>query len=300
MDYFHAIFFQIIQVIKTEKVIELKKYLNYICPIIGAVFMAFSVKNVYEPAGMVTGGFSGLGILAERVMDVPLWLTNLVLNVPLFAVAAWCVGKKLVLDSVMATFVYSVAIGLIPDMDFLEGDLFLSCIIGGMIMGLGIGLVLVVGASSGGVDMLSIIIHHNNSRISIPWIMFLIDSLIIFLGGLVFGWVKAIYSIISVWIVSFIVEKIVDGPGYSKACIVISSEYERISDRILSEIGRGVTGISRKGRYTNNEKTLLFCVSSRHEMSNIRKIVYEEDREAFMTITNVSEVLGEGFEKRQK
>ena len=78
-------------------------------------------------------------------------------------------------------------------------------------MGAGIGLVLLTGASSGGVDMLSIIIHHKNKRISVPWIMFRADSVIIVLGGLVFGWVKAVYSIISVWIVSYIMDKIVDG-----------------------------------------------------------------------------------------
>ncbi len=276
----------------------MKKYFNYICPIVGAVLMAFSVKNVYEPANMVTGGFSGLGILADRVIAVPMWLTNLVLNIPLFIIAAIFVGKKLVFDSLMATFIYSFAVGVIPEVNFLEGDLFLSCIVGGMIMGAGLGLVLITGASSGGVDMLSIIIHHKNNRISIPWIMFLTDSLIIILGGLVFGWVKAIYSIISVWIVSFIMEKIVDGPGYSKACLIISSEYKQISKRIIEEIGRGITGIGGRGQYTNDEKVLLFCVSSRHEMSNIRKIVYEEDKNAFLSITNVSEVLGEGFEKQ--
>lgn len=276
----------------------MKKYLNYICPVAGAILMAFSVKNVYEPAHMVTGGFSGLGILADRVFNVPLWLTNLVLNIPLFIIAGLFVGRKLVYDSLTATFVYSVATGFIPKVDFLEGDLFLSCIIGGMIMGAGLGLVLVTGASSGGVDMISIIVHHKNNRVRIPWIIFLTDSLIIILGGLVFGWVKAIYSIISVWIVSLIVEKIIDGPGYAKACLIISYKHKKISDRILEEIGRGVTGISGKGQYTNDEKMLLFCVSSRHQMSNIRNIVYEEDKNAFMTITNVSEVLGEGFEKR--
>jgi uncharacterized membrane-anchored protein YitT (DUF2179 family) len=121
--------------------------------------MAFSVKNVYEPAHMVTGGFSGLGILADRVFNVPLWLTNLVLNIPLFIIAGLFVGRKLVCDSLTATFAYSVATGFIPKVDFLEGDLFLSCIIGGMIMGAGLGLVLVTGASSGGVDMISIIVH---------------------------------------------------------------------------------------------------------------------------------------------
>lgn len=274
-----------------------KKYINYMYQISGAVLMAVAAKNVYGPSGMVTGGFSGLGILVEQTTGVPLWLTSLVLNIPLFIVAAILIGKKIVLESILATVVYSVATGLIPTVNFLEGDLFLSCIVGGMLMGAGIGLVLITGASSGGVDMLSIIIHHKNKRISVPWIMFMADSVIIILGGLVFGWVKAVYSIISVWIVSYIMDKIVDGPEQSKACIIISSEYEKIAHRIFDEIGRGVTGIHGDGLYTNSPKKILYCIVSRREMRDIRKLVFQEDKNAFMTIANVSEVLGEGFEK---
>lgn len=257
--------------------------------------MGFAVKEIYEPGGMVTGGFSGLSIIMDESFGIPLWLTNVILNIPLFIVAAIYMGKGLVLDSLGATIAYSVAVAVLPDMNLLEGDLFLSCIVGGMAMGAGLGLILYTGASSGGVDMLSIIIHHKNDRISIPWLMFFMDAVIILLGGVVFGWVRAIYSVISVWIVSFITEKIMDGPNYSKACIIISSKNMEISKRIMSELARGVTGIGGKGMYTGREEMLLFCVSSRHEMTNIRRIVYSEDPKAFMTVSNVSEVFGEGF-----
>ncbi|MGN0375298.1 MAG: YitT family protein, partial [Butyrivibrio sp.] len=243
-------------------------------------------------------GFSGLSILADYSLGIPLWATNLVLNIPLFIVAGLYVNRKLVWESLLSTGVYSVSVALLPDRAFLEGDLFLSAILGGMAMGIGLGLILYTGASSGGVDMLSIIIHHKNNRISVPWIMFILDAVIILMGGLIFGWVKAMYSVISVWIVSFITEKITDGPNYSKACIIISRKNEVISGRIMKELERGVTGIDGTGLYTGNREMLLFCVSSRHEMTNIRRIVYSEDPAAFMTVSNVSEVFGEGFVKK--
>lgn len=260
--------------------------------------MGFSVKNIYEPAGMVTGGFSGIAILVNEGLNIPLWLTNIILNIPLFAITTYFMGKNIVISSLSSTIVYSVAVAAIPFMNFLEGDLFLSCVLGGMVMGAGLGLIMYSGGSSGGVDMLSILVHHKNNRLSVSWVMFFLDALIIILGGVVFGWVKAIYSVISVWIVSFITGKIIDGPDYSKACIIISRKSDEISDRILNELKRGVTGIDGKGLYSKQKELILFCVSSRHEMTNIRDIVFEVDSCAFMTISNVSEVFGKGFVKK--
>lgn len=260
--------------------------------------MGFSVKNIYEPSGMVTGGFSGLAIIADAGLGIPLWLTNIILNIPLFALTAYFMGKNIIINSLSATIVYSVAVAVIPPMDFLEGDLFLSCVLGGMVMGAGLGLIIYSGGSSGGVDMLSILVNHKNNRVPVSWAMFLVDAVIIILGGVIFGWVRAIYSVISVWIVSFITGKIIDGPDYSKACIIISRKSTEISERIMRELERGVTGIDGKGLYSKQKELILFCVSSRHEMTSIREIVFEVDPCAFMTVSNVSEVFGEGFVKK--
>ncbi len=276
----------------------MKKYRKQLYRIAGAVLMGISVKNIYEPTGLVTGGFSGLAILANAGFGMPLWLTNIILNIPLFAITAYFMGKNIVLNSLSATLVYSLAVAVVPHINFLDGDLFLSCVLGGMIMGAGLGLIIHSGGSSGGVDMLSILVHHKNSRVPIAWAMFCADAVIIILGGVLFGWVKAVYSVISVWISSFITGKIIDGPDYSKACIIISRKSHEISRRIMSEIERGVTGIDGKGLYSNRKELILFCVSSRHEMTAIREMVFEVDPDAFMTVSNVSEVFGEGFVKK--
>lgn len=276
----------------------MKKYRKQLCRTAGAVLMGISVKNIYEPTGMVTGGFSGLAILANAGLGIPLWLTNIILNIPLFVITAYFMGKNIVINSLSATLVYSLAVAVMPNMNLLDGDLFLSCVLGGMIMGAGLGLIIYSGGSSGGVDMLSILVHHKNNRIPVAWAMFLVDAVIIIMGGVLFGWVKAIYSVISAWIASFITGKIIDGPDYSKACIIISRKSYEISQRIMREIGRGVTGIDGKGLFSNKKELILFCVSSTHEMTAIREIVFEVDKNAFMTVSNVSEVFGEGFVKK--
>lgn len=257
--------------------------------------MAFAVKNILEPESLVAGGFTGISIIAKEWLDIPLWVSNIVLNIPVFLVAFFLLGKKFVIRSLFATAVFSVAVGILPEWNPVSGDLFLTSVLGGMLMGLGLGLVLLTGASSGGVDMISLLAHHKNKKLNVAWVMFIIDAIIIVAGGVLFGWYKAIYSVVAVWLVSFVSEKIMSGPNYTKACIIISVYSERISERIMDEIKRGITGLDGMGMYTKRQELVLFCVASRHEMSKIRKIVYEEDKKAFMTMSDVSEVIGEGF-----
>lgn len=257
--------------------------------------MAFAVKNILEPGLLVAGGFSGLAIIAKEWLDIPLWVTNVVLNIPVFIVAFFWLGKGVVMGSLITTVAFSVAVGVLPQWNILEGDVFLSTVMGGMVMGAGLGIVLLTGASSGGVDMISLLVNHRNRRMPVAWVMFAIDAVIIIAGGVLFGWQRAIYSIISVWLVSLVSEKIMSGPNYTKACIIVSSHSEKISGRIMKELERGITGLKGRGMYTGSPELVLFCVVSRHEMSQIRKIVYEEDEKAFMTMCDVSEVIGEGF-----
>lgn len=273
----------------------MKKYLSLLYRIAGAVLMAFAVKNILEPGELVAGGFSGLAIIAKDWLNIPLWVTNVVLNIPVFVIAFFWLGKKVVMGSLITTAAFSVAVGVLPQWNIVEGDIFLSTVLGGMLMGAGLGIILLTGASSGGADMISLLVHHRNRRLSVAWVMFGIDAVIIVAGGVLFGWQKAIYSIISVWLVSMVSEKLMSGPNYTKACVIVSSHSKAISVRIMDEIKRGITGLNGCGMYTGKQELVLFCVASRHEMSKIRKIVYEEDKRAFMTMCDVSEVIGEGF-----
>ena len=257
--------------------------------------MAFAVKNILEPMELLAGGFTGIGIIAKYRFGVPLWVTNVILNIPVFLLAFICLGRKFVVNSLVATMAFSVMVGVIPEWKLVEGDVFLSAALGGMLMGVGLGLILVTGASSGGVDMISVLVNRKRSRLSVGSVMFAIDSVIIIAGGVIFGWQKAIYSVLTVWIVSMVSEKLMTGPNYSKACVIVSAKSEDISGRIINEVQRGITGLYGRGMYRKKDEIVLFCVASVREIPKIRKIVYEEDKKAFMTMADVSEVIGEGF-----
>ncbi len=276
----------------------MKKYLRYPSIVFGAVIMGIAVKCIYNPGNIVTGGFAGLAIIAQHVWGVPLWAVNFALNVPLFAATFIILGKKVVARSFLATAVYTATMALAPDYGPFAGDMFLSCLTGGLLMGAGIGLVLAADATSGGVDTLSLLVYNFTHKIKIQWIMFIADAVIIGIGVAVFGLVSAVYAVLSVFILSFISGKIIDGGDFSRAAIIISGHKDEISSRIINEIGRGVTGIEGRGMYSGRHGLLLFCVASRNEMTKIRDIVYETDKNAFMTVANVSEVFGEGFVKK--
>lgn len=190
----------------------MRKIYIWLSWILGSFLMAFSVKNIYEPAELVTGGFLGLAIIGEHCFNAPLWLTNLLLNIPLFILALKQGGKDLVLCTLMVTLVYTIIVGVLPTWEFVKDDIVISTLLGGMLMGAGLGLILRTGASSGGVDMISVLINKKNAKLSIPWIMFVIDAVIIVLGAIVFGIAKGVYSIASVWVVSYVTEKLLSPP----------------------------------------------------------------------------------------
>lgn len=274
---------------------RLKKYISWLYRIAGAFVMAFSVNSILEPCGLVAGGFTGISIIFKEWLNIPIWITNIVLNIPVFAIAFKWLGKKVMTASLITSLAFSVFVGILPEWTFLEGDIFLSSILGGLLMGAGLGTILYTGVSSGGVDLISLLVHHKKRKMSVTWVMFVLDGIIITVGGVIFGWRSAIYATISVWLVSYVSEKIISGPNYTKACIVVSNANDIIAKRIMEEIKRGITGLYGVGMYTKTENKVLYCVASRHEMSLIRKIVYEEDKKAFMSMFDVSEVIGEGF-----
>ena len=190
----------------------MKNKLIWLCRIMGSFLMAFSVKNIYEPAKLVTGGFLGLGIIGEYCLNIPLWLSNLLLNIPLFILALRYGGRVLVQCTLIVTVVYTMIVGILPDWEFIGDDPIVSALLGGMIMGVGLGLILRTGASSGGVDLISIMVNKKNEKMPIAWIMFGIDGVIIVLGAFVFGLKKGVYSVISVWVVSYVVDKLLSPP----------------------------------------------------------------------------------------
>ncbi len=273
------------------------KIRNWIALVTGVFLLAISVNWVYDPAGMVTGGVTGLGISIKYLsgkflpFEIPVWLTNLAFNLPLLILAWKLLGKKFILRTLVATGLLSFFIYLIPYVPVFDGDPLLACVFGGVIAGAGMGLVLATMSTTGGTDVLCMLLHIKLKHISVPRLLNFVDGLVVVTGVFVFGINKALYAIISVYIVS----KVSDGMKFAKMAYIISERYMEIAEHILTAIDRGVTGLNATGMYSNKDRKVLFCVVSKKEMVEVLEITHRLDPQAFVIVSDVREVMGEGF-----
>jgi uncharacterized membrane-anchored protein YitT (DUF2179 family) len=284
--------------IKNKNIKLLRKYATIL---LGTFLIAISINLIYEPLGLVTGGFSGLAIVVKQLTrplmegGFPIWLFTAICNVPLFLCAFLLRGKYFLITSFAGTVFLTIALIVVPIYDFHIDDMLLASICGGVIGGIGIGLVFSVSSSTGGTDLLATLLHYYRRHISIPMIMTVIDGVIIFIGALVFGVGNALYAIIAVFITAKVSDGILEGLKFAKMAYIISDNYLKIADSIMTHMDRGVTGISATGMYSNRDKKMLFCVVSKKEIVRIIEIAKKIDPESFVIVSDVREVMGEGF-----
>lgn len=276
-------------------------WLDYVLIIIGTGLVATSIQCIYDPVSMVTGGFSGLAIIVKEVTGrlvpggVPLWLTNIVLNTPVFLVALRVKGKRFVWRTMLGTGMLSMWLYIIPSVDLSQGDYILASIFGGCLLGCGMGMILLAKATTGGTDMVATLIQHYVKHYSIVQIMQVLDGLIVLCGFYVFGTRPALYAIVAIFITSKVSETLMEGFKFSKAAYIISDRYELVAQKILEDLDCGATGIMAKGMYSGEEKCMLYCVVSPKKIVRVKEVVAEVDPHAFVIVSDAREVLGEGF-----
>ncbi len=272
-------------------------WVDVILMVVGTGLMGLAIQCIYDPVGLVTGGFTGVAIIAKYLTKgaVPLWLTNLVLNVPLFFLAALIKGKKFVARTAVATVLLSAWLYVIPLWDLAEGDYVLSAIFGGVISGVGMGMVLLAHATTGGTDMLAALIQHKLRHYTIMQIICVIDGIIVAVGIYSFGVKAALYAIVAIYVTSKVSDTLTEGMKYSKAVFIVSDHYKEISDAIMTQMDRGVTGLNGVGMYSGDEKCMLYCVVSKKEIVVLKEIILNIDNNAFVIVTDAREVVGEGF-----
>lgn len=284
--------------IKNKNLLLLRKYLIII---VGSILMAVAVNLIYEPMGLVTGGVSGLAIVVKRWTEfivkggIPVWLFTVLCNVPLYLWSLKIKGLKYLFSALFGTVAFILALMIIPVYDLKLDDYLLASIMGGVLTGLGIGLIFCVQASTGGTDLLASLIHIYNRHISIPLIMTIIDAIIIAIGAVAFTLDNALYATIAVFITAKVSDGILEGLKFAKMAYIISDEYAKIAEAIMKELDRGVTGVSATGMYSNRDKKMLFCVVSKKEIVRITEIAHRIDPKSFVIVSDVREVMGEGF-----
>lgn len=222
-------------------------------------------------------------------------MTNLVLNIPVFLIAIRLKGWKYIVKTLFGTLMLSFWLGALPVIPLAEGDMLLTALYGGVVMGVGIGLVFLSQATTGGTDLIAAIIQHFWRHYSIADIMQIIDAVIVLAGAYLFGIQMALYAVISIYLVSKVSDGIIEGLKFSKAAFIITQKPDELSQILMNELSRGVTGLSAKGMYSGEEKNMLFCVVSRKEIVQLKELTLTLDPDAFVIVTDVREVLGEGF-----
>jgi uncharacterized membrane-anchored protein YitT (DUF2179 family) len=274
---------------------------NYFFIALGTALMAVAINSIYDPMKLVTGGFSGLAIVLKTVTEpiaaggIPLWLTNAILNVPLFLIGIKVMGMRLLAKSLWGTVMLSLWLYVLPAYPLIPDDLVLAALFGGTIMGIGIGFVFRGQGTTGGTDMVSALIQRKLRHYSIAQIMMAVDGLIVIMGAWVFGLNLALYAIIAIFVTTKITDGLLEGLNYSKIAFIITDSYDAVAVKIMDEIERGVTGITAKGMYSNAEKQMLFCVVSKKEIVPLKELVAQTDEKAFVIVCDAREVLGEGF-----
>ena len=274
---------------------------NYLLIIAGTALMAFGTASVLEPASLITGGFTGISIIVKQLTEslvpggIPLSVTNLILNIPVFLIAVRLKGFRYLIHTIFATVMLSFWLSVLPVIPLAGDDLLLSALYGGIFMGTGIGLVFATQATTGGTDLIAALIQHFLRHYSISSIMWIIDTAIVLLGAYLYGIQMALYAIIAIYLTSKISDGIIDGLKFSKAAFIITDKPDELAALVMDRLDRGVTGISSVGMYSGTARTMLFCVVAKKEIVLLKDLSKSCDPGAFVIVTDVREVLGEGF-----
>lgn len=266
----------------------------------GTFLMALGVNLAFDPMGLVCGGVTGLAIVVKYLTGflweggLPVWLSNLLFNGPLFVVAFLKKGKQYIAKTMFATIMLSVWIYLLPIYRLFD-DYVLATLFGGVMTGAGIGMVLARMATTGGTDLLSALIHDKLKHFTIPQLLAVTDGAIVLLGAIVFGVENAMYAICVVYLCAKISDGMLEGLKFAKMAHIISDKAEEIAEIILKDVDRGATGVKVQGMYSKEEKKMLICVVTKKEIVELIDIVHKIDPSAFVIVNDVHEVRGEGF-----
>jgi len=268
---------------------------------LGALLQALALRLFLIPADLVGGGVSGIAQIINHYTGWPIGVMVFLGNIPLFAIGwRFLGGRRFAMRTAYAVIAYSILVDLLPRLPFfppngLTDDLVINALYGAVIAGVGYGLVYRGNGTSGGSDILARILTHYRS-IPMTQSYLWVDSAVILSAGFVFGWKEALYAIVVLYVSGLVVDTTMEGGGTVRTAMIITSQPDIVSEKILVDMERGVTMLEGTGAYTGEGRPVLYCVVSRSEIQQLKSIVHEADPKAFMVIGVAHEALGEGFQ----
>lgn len=264
--------------------------------ITGIIISAIGINGFLTPADLLSSGLAGIVVILNKMFGVNQGLVILLMNIPIFLICKKYVDKEFFCSSIVNMFIYSFALGISENLYkyITIDDLMIQSIFGGILVGVGVGLIFKANSSVGGLDIVMAALKLKYD-ISIKNASIAINFFIICLGGILFGGLKAMYTLISMYLTSIFIEKAKDCFNNQKLILLISEKYNEIAKNIMSTTGKGVTFLDAEGAYTKVKKKMIYCVVSTSQVAKIKEIIYREDKNAFVSINNIDEVKGGGF-----
>lgn len=266
----------------------------YVQIVLGCVLGAAAYPLFLTPNNIAPGGVTGIAIILNYLFHLPVGTISLLLNIPLFILGYKTMGRIFAFRSLIATLLFSLLIDLLP-LEPMTMDPLLGTLFGGVLLGVGLGLILRGGGTTGGTDMLARVVHGRFEFITTGTFLFAFDFMVVACAAFMIGTTEALYAMINIYVSSRVIDTVMVGFGGNKAAMIISAQWQIIEQRVMKEMERGVTELEARGGYTQESRPTLLCVLSRQEVTMLKNIVEEEDPKAFMIIMDAHEAIGDGF-----
>ena len=282
-----------------------KEILRYLFLTAGAVIYAAAIGFFLNPLSLAPGGISGISIIINKLTGIPTGSIIIVANIPLMIIAFIKFGKRFFFSTAYVTFLSSLLVDVMSKTTsgapIVTENLFLAGIAGGALVGLGIGIIFHAGGTTGGADIIVKLLRRKHKHINTGTLFFFFDMSVIVTSAIAFKNIEiALYALISIFIISKVLDFVLYGLQQNKLVYIISSNSESVAKRLMSELDLGCTYINGEGAYTGVEKKILLCAVKNQAFPKLKKTVLEEDREAFMIVSSTSAVFGEGYKPIDK
>ena len=283
--------------------------IDFVFVAIGCIFVALGIDLFLVPNKIAAGGVSGLATVIYYIIDkrVPVGIIMIILNVPIFIFGFKYLGKYFSVKTLFGTVLLSVFVDILKPFtdiflkeyilkDSVYTDLLLYAVFGGIFVGIGLGLIFRVDATTGGSDLLAAIVRNKKPDFTNGQILMIIDALVVAFATLYFkSFLIGLYAIVTIFVTTKIMDAVLEGVSFSRAVFIISDKSEEISEKIINDLNRGATALSGYGVYTKATKEVILCVINRGQIPKLKGYIKDIDPNAFVILTDIREVLGEGF-----
>ena len=280
----------------TDKHRGIRRVADYLIMTLSSAIYGMAVGLFLDPNMLAPGGVSGIAIILNRVVKVETGTLVFLMNIPIFLFGVWKFGIRMMISTMYSTFMASTFINLFARQPAVTKEPLLAALVGGALAALGLGMTFRAGSTTGGTDIIVKYLREKMPYLKTGTLMLGMDTLVVTTSAVVFGDVeRALYAGISVGVTSFVLDLVLYGRDGAKLIYIISDKSERISKRLLEELDVGVTYLEGAGAYSGKEKQVIFCVMRKPLSPRAETIVKEEDPQAFLIVTNATEIFGEGY-----